>query len=47
MAFAEKNAVVAELFGALGAPVNLVDVFYAAVDAVQAEFHLIAPIKMV
>jgi hypothetical protein len=40
MAFAEKNAVVAELFGALGAAVNLVDVFDAAVEAVQAEFYL-------
>ena len=40
MAFAEKDAVVAELFGALGAHMNLADGLYAAVDAVQAEFHL-------
>lgn len=39
MAFAEKNAVIAERFGALGALVNFVDILYATVDAVQAEFH--------
>src|SRR4030095_11020290 len=39
MAFAEENTVVAELLCAPGAFVNLVDIFYAAVDAVQAEFH--------
>ncbi len=40
MAFAEKDAVVAEFFGPHRAFMNLVDVLYAAVDAVQAEFHL-------
>jgi hypothetical protein len=39
MAFAEENPVVTELFGALGAPVNLVDVFDAAVKAMETEFH--------
>ena len=40
MAFAEKDAVIAEFFGPHRAFVNLVDVSNAAVDAVQAEFHL-------
>jgi len=40
MAFAEKDAVVAEFFSSHRAFVNLVDVFNATVDAVQAEFHL-------
>ena len=39
MAFAKKDAVIAQLFGAPGALVDLVDVFDAAVDAMQAEFH--------
>jgi hypothetical protein len=39
MAFAEKDAVVAEFFRSLSAPMDLVDVFNPAVDAVQAEFH--------
>ena len=39
MALAEKNAVPAELFGAHGALVNLVDILNAAVKAVDAEFH--------
>ena len=38
MAFAEKDAVVAEFFSSHRAFVNLVDVFNATVDAVQAEF---------
>jgi hypothetical protein len=37
---AEEDAVVAKLLRAPGAPVNLVDVFDAAVNAMQAEFHL-------
>ena len=44
MALAEKNAVIAELFGTFRAFVNFVDVFNAAVNAVQAKFHL-APRK--
>src|SRR5437773_10577722 len=40
MVFAEKDAVVAEFFSPHRAFVNLVDVFNATVDAVQAEFHL-------
>ena len=40
MTFAEKDAVVGELFSAPGALVDLVDVFDAAVDTVQAEFHI-------
>jgi hypothetical protein len=39
MTFAEKNPVVAELLSAPRAFVNLVNGFYAAVNAVQAEFH--------
>jgi hypothetical protein len=34
MAFAEKNAVVAQRFGAPCALMNLVDIFHATVDAV-------------
>jgi hypothetical protein len=37
MAFAKKNAVVAELFGSFGAPMNFINILYAAVNAVQAE----------
>jgi hypothetical protein len=40
MAFTEKDAVVTQLFGALGAFVNLVDALNAAVDAVETEFHV-------
>ena len=39
MTLAEKDAVITKLFSALSAPVDLVDIFDAAVDAVQAEFH--------
>ena len=39
MAFTEKDAVVAQRFGSLGAFVNLVDALNAAVDAVETEFH--------
>ena len=44
MAFAEKDAVVAEFFRSLSSPMDLVDAFDAAVDAVQAEFHCAIPI---
>jgi hypothetical protein len=39
MAFAEKNAVVAQLFGAPGALMDFADIFNPAVKTVQAEFH--------
>jgi hypothetical protein len=39
MAFAEKDAVPTELFGAHGALVDLVDILDATVKAVNAEFH--------
>ena len=39
MALAEKDAVVAQLFGAHGALMDFVDILNAAVQAVKAEFH--------
>jgi len=39
MALAEKDAIPTELFGAHGTSVNLVDIFNAAVQALDAEFH--------
>lgn len=39
MALAEKDSVIAELFGPRGAAVYFVDIFDAPMDAVQAEFH--------
>ena len=39
MAFAEKDAIVPQLFDSLGAAMDFVDVFDAAVDAMQAEAH--------
>ena len=44
MAFAEKDAVVAQFFRSPSSLMDLVDVFDAAVDAVQAEFHGAIPI---
>ena len=44
MAFAEKDAVVAELFRSPSSLMDLVDVLDPAVDAVQAEFHCAIPI---
>jgi len=39
MTFAQKNPVVSELLSASRAFVNLVNGFYTAVNAVQAELH--------
>ena len=39
MAFAEEDAVVAELFGPNGAVMNLIDSFDAAVDTVETELE--------
>jgi hypothetical protein len=39
MTFADENSVVAEFFGALSPLMDFIDVFDAAVDAMQAKAH--------
>jgi hypothetical protein len=41
MAFPEKDAIIAQLFRSLGAPVGFIDVFDATMDAVKTEAHAI------
>ena len=41
MAFTEKDAIIAQLFRSLGAPVDFIDVFDATMDAVKTEAHAI------